>query len=83
MFPRLSHFLDFGVFLLRLMVLAGALGVVAGVLTQAAAFGLILVRPGAIQKKVFAVHTGFWVLEATGIALGLDAAPDKPDDRFQ
>ena len=83
MFPRLSHFLDFGVLLLRLMVLAGALGVAADVLTQAAAFGLILVRPGAIQKKVFAVHTGFWVLEATGIALGLDAAPDKPDDRFQ
>ena len=40
--------------------LAGALGVAAGVLTQLAAFGLILIMLGAIQKKIFAWHTGFW-----------------------
>jgi putative oxidoreductase len=39
---------------------AGALGVGAGVLTQLAAFGLILIMLGAIQKKIFAWHTGFW-----------------------
>jgi putative oxidoreductase len=39
---------------------AGALGVAAGVLTQLAAFGLILIMLGAIEKKIFAWHTGFW-----------------------
>jgi len=39
---------------------AGGLGVAAGVLTQLAAFGLILIMVGAIQKKIFAWHTGFW-----------------------
>jgi len=39
---------------------AGALGVAAGVLTQPAAIGLILIMLGAIQKKIFAWHTGFW-----------------------
>lgn len=40
--------------------LAGGLGVVSGVLGQVAALGLILVMCGAIQKKIFAWHTGFW-----------------------
>lgn len=40
--------------------LAGALGVMFGVLTQLAAAGLILVMLGAIQKKVFVWKTGFW-----------------------
>jgi putative oxidoreductase len=40
--------------------IAGGLGVAAGVLTQIAAFGLILIMLGAIQKKIFAWHTGFW-----------------------
>jgi putative oxidoreductase len=40
--------------------LAGALGVAAGVLTQAAAAGLIVLMLGAIQKKMFVWHTGFW-----------------------
>lgn len=31
-----------------------------GVLTQIAALGLILVMLGAIQKKLFVWHTGFW-----------------------
>ncbi|HET8623651.1 MAG TPA: DoxX family protein [Gemmatimonadales bacterium] len=40
--------------------LAGGLGVALGVLTQIAALGLILVMLGAIQKKIFTWHTGFW-----------------------
>ena len=39
---------------------AGSLGVVFGVLTQLAALGLILIMLGAIQKKIFVWHTGFW-----------------------
>jgi putative oxidoreductase len=38
---------------------AGASGVIAGVFTQRAASGLILVMLGAIQKKIFVWHTGF------------------------
>ena len=40
--------------------LAGGLGVISGVLPQLAAIGLILVMLGAIQKKIFTWHTGFW-----------------------
>ncbi|MGC1417287.1 MAG: DoxX family protein [Candidatus Acidiferrum sp.] len=40
--------------------LAGALGVILGVFAQLAAIGLILVMLGAIQKKIFTWHTGFW-----------------------
>jgi putative oxidoreductase len=40
--------------------LAGGLGVAFGVLTQLAAIGLILIMLGAIQKKMFVWHTGFW-----------------------
>jgi putative oxidoreductase len=40
--------------------LAGALGVAFGVLIELAAIGLILIMLGAIQKKIFAWHTGFW-----------------------
>jgi len=39
---------------------AGGLGVVSGVLAQLAAMGLIVVMLGAIQRKIFAWHTGFW-----------------------
>jgi len=39
---------------------AGALGLVFGVLTQAAALGLILIMFGAIYKKIFKWKTGFW-----------------------
>jgi putative oxidoreductase len=45
---------------------AGALGVAAGVLTQLAAFGLILIMLGAIQKKIFVWHTGFWGEKGSG-----------------
>jgi putative oxidoreductase len=46
--------------------LAGGLGVALGVLTQLAAIGLILVMLGAIQKKIFVWHTGFWGEKASG-----------------
>jgi putative oxidoreductase len=39
---------------------AGSVGVIFGVLTQLAAVGLILIMLGAIQKKIFVWHTGFW-----------------------
>jgi putative oxidoreductase len=45
---------------------AGGLGVAFGVLTQLAAFGLILVMLGAIQKKIFVWHTGFWGEKGSG-----------------
>src|SRR5579872_973126 len=45
---------------------AGGLGVAAGVLTQLAAFGLILIMFGAIAKKAFAWHTGFWGQRGSG-----------------
>jgi putative oxidoreductase len=44
----------------------GGLGVAAGILTQLAAFGLILIMLGAIQKKMFVWHTGFWGEKASG-----------------
>lgn len=40
--------------------IAGALGLVFGVLTQVAAIGLILLMLGAIHRKIFVWHTGFW-----------------------
>jgi putative oxidoreductase len=46
--------------------LAGGLGVALGVLPQLAAIGLILVMLGAIQKKIFVWHTGFWGKDASG-----------------
>jgi len=45
---------------------AGSLGVAFGVLTQLAAFGLILIMFGAIQKKIFTWHTGFWGEKSSG-----------------
>src|SRR4026208_1177193 len=45
---------------------AGSLGVIFGVLTQLAAGGLILLMLGAIQKKIFVWHTGFWGEKASG-----------------
>jgi putative oxidoreductase len=46
--------------------LAGGSGVAFGVLTQLAAVGLILIMLGAIQKKIFVWHTGFWGKENSG-----------------
>jgi len=45
---------------------AGGLGIAFGVLTQLAAFGLIAIMLGAIGKKIFAWHTGFWGENASG-----------------
>jgi putative oxidoreductase len=45
---------------LGLAELAGGLGVALGVLPQLAALGLILIMLGAIQKKIFVWHSGFW-----------------------
>jgi putative oxidoreductase len=38
----------------------GGLGVLAGVLAQLAALGLIVIMLGAIKKKIVDWHTGFW-----------------------
>ncbi len=51
---------------LGLAELAGGLGVAVGAFTQLAALGLILVMLGAIYKKIFVWHTGFWGEEASG-----------------
>jgi putative oxidoreductase len=40
--------------------MAAALGVALGIFTQVAALVLILIMLGAIQKKIFEWHTGFW-----------------------
>ena len=56
---------------------AGALGVVFGVLTQLAAFGLILLMLGAVQKKIFSWHIGFWGRENLRLALRSDDHPDE------
>ncbi|MGH9515724.1 MAG: DoxX family protein [Terriglobales bacterium] len=53
-------------FFLGLAELAGSLGIVFGVLQQLAAIGLILIMLGAIQKKIFVWHTGFWGEKASG-----------------
>lgn len=45
---------------------AGGLGLSFGVLTQLAAIGLILVMLGAIQRKIFVWHIGFWGGKASG-----------------
>ena len=46
--------------LLGLAELAGGLAVAVGFLTQLAAIGLILIMLGAVSKKLFVWHTGFW-----------------------
>jgi putative oxidoreductase len=49
----------FAIFL-GLAEVTGSLGIIFGVLTQLAAIGLILLMLGAIGKKMFVWHTGFW-----------------------
>jgi putative oxidoreductase len=51
--PGVTRFLGFA-------EMAAALGVAFGVLAQVAALGLIVIMLGAIQKKVFEWHIGFW-----------------------
>jgi putative oxidoreductase len=45
---------------------AGSLGIMFGLLTQLAALGLMLIMLGAIQRKIFVWHTGFWVEKRYG-----------------
>ena len=51
---------------LGLAEMAGALGIAFGVLTRLAALGLIVIMLGAIQKKIFVWHTGFWGKDGLG-----------------
>jgi putative oxidoreductase len=51
---------------LGLAEMAGGLGVALGVLPRLAALGLVLIMLGAIQKKVFVWHTGFWGKSSDG-----------------
>jgi|SRR5438477_858977 len=51
---------------LGLAELAGSLGIIFGVLQQLAAIGLIFLMLGAIYKKIFVWHTGFWGEKASG-----------------
>jgi putative oxidoreductase len=51
---------------LGLAELAAGLGLALGILTQVAALGLILIMLGAIQKKIFVWHTGFWGEHSNG-----------------
>lgn len=46
--------------------IACSVGVAAGILTQLAALGLVLIMLGAIQKKVFVWKTGFWGAHGNG-----------------
>ena len=55
----------FAIFL-GLAEVAGSLGIIFGVWQQLAAVGLILLMLGAIQKKIFVWHTGFWGDKASG-----------------
>ena len=52
--------------LLGVTELACGLGVAFGVLTQLAAIGLIVIMLGAIHRKIFVWHTGFWGEKASG-----------------
>jgi putative oxidoreductase len=57
--PGFTRFLGFA-------ELAAGLGVALGVLPQLAALALILIMLGAIQKKIFVWHTGFWGKSSDG-----------------
>lgn len=52
--------------LLGIAEIAGGLGVALGALPQLAAIGLVLVMLGAVQKKIFVWHTGFWGKSSDG-----------------
>jgi putative oxidoreductase len=51
---------------LGLAEMAGSLGIVFGAFQQLAAIGLILIMLGAICKKIFVWHTGFWGEKSSG-----------------
>jgi uncharacterized membrane protein len=60
---------------------AGGLGVAFGVLTQIAAFGLILIMLGAIYKKIFACPHRILGRKGFRVELRIDARPDESGDR--
>jgi putative oxidoreductase len=51
---------------LGLAELAGSLGIILGVFPQLAAIGMIVIMLGAMQKKIFVWHTGFWGQGSSG-----------------
>ncbi len=46
--------------------MVGSIALVLGILTQLAALGLIVLMLGAIQKKIFVWHTGYWGKDGYG-----------------
>jgi putative oxidoreductase len=46
--------------------MAGSLGLVFGVLARWAAIGLMVIGAGAIQKKLFVWHQGYWGKDGYG-----------------
>jgi putative oxidoreductase len=46
--------------------MAGSLGLVFGVLARWAAVGLMVIGAGAIQKKMFVWHSGYWGKDGYG-----------------
>jgi putative oxidoreductase len=61
---------------------AGGLGIAFGVLTQLAAFGLILIMLGAIQKKIFSLAYRLLGRQSLRLALRPDVDPDEPGNRI-
>lgn len=61
---------------LAIAELAGAAGIILGVLQQLAAIGLILIMLGAIQKKMLVWKTGFWGKDGFGWSYEIDAHLD-------
>jgi len=46
--------------------IAGAAGIILGILQQLAAIGLIVIMGGAIHRKMFVWKTGFWGKDGLG-----------------
>jgi putative oxidoreductase len=46
--------------------MAGSLGLVFGVLARWAALGLMVIGAGAMQKKIFVWHSGYWGKDGYG-----------------
>jgi putative oxidoreductase len=46
--------------------MAGSLGLVFGVLARYAAIGLLIIGAGAMQKKIFVWHSGYWGKDGYG-----------------
>lgn len=54
------------VLLLGIVELLAGLGVAGGLLTRLSAVGLMIVMLGAMHRKAFVWHSGFWGKNATG-----------------